>query len=533
VPGDKWKFVEESLVDATLHQSLTWLAPSATTLRGMRRGLEKESLRVNPDGTLAQSPHPVALGSALTHPWITTDYSEALVELITPATGSIAETLGFLDDIHRFVYSQLGEERLWVNSMPCVLGEDDNIPLAQYGTSNIGRMKTLYRRGLGVRYGRKMQTIAGIHYNLSFPDEFFQRWKEQEGDTRSLVDFRSEKYFGLVRNFQRQSWLLLYLLGASPAVCASFLRGREHRLLNCGEGTLYLPNATSLRMSSLGYQNSVQSELRVSYNGLDEYVRDLNHAIRTPYPPFEAIGLRDAAGEYQQISTNVLQIENEYYGLVRPKRTTQRGERPTLALSRRGVEYVELRCVDLNPFEPIGIDSTSAHFLEVFALHCLLRSAPPFTDAEYRCLPKNQQEVVERGRDPFLMLHFCGQDGNFRDLANALMAELAEVAPLLDAAHGTSEYSRAIERESHKLLDAGLTFSARVVRELRDDGCSFFQFAQRSAEEQAQHFRARPLPPESAQAFAADAAASLREQAALEAADTQAFPEFLAAYFND
>ncbi len=524
---------EDLAVDATLSRALNWLSPQAATLRGMRRGLEKESLRVTPDGRLAQTPHPVAIGSALTHPWITTDYSEALIELITPATESIAETLGFLDDIHRHVYAHLGDEALWVNSMPCLLGDDSDIPLAQYGRSNSGRLKTLYRRGLGVRYGRKMQTIAGIHYNLSFPDAFFQAWQAQVGDTGSLQDFRSARYFGLVRNFQRQSWLLLYLLGASPAVCASFLRGREHRLMASDDGTLYLPGATSLRMSSLGYQNSVQSELRVSYNGLDEYVRDLSHAIRTPYPPFEAIGLRDAAGEYQQLSTNVLQIENEYYGLVRPKRTTASGERPTQALSRRGVEYVELRCVDLNPFEPIGIDSTSAHFLEVFALHCLLRDAPPFADSEYRCLPKNQQEVVERGRDPALVLHFCGREARFQDLAHELMAELREVAPLLDAAHGTTEYSAAIAREAEKLDAPERTGSARVLAALREGEQSFFQFARASAQASAAHFRARPLPAVREAEFKAAAQDSLAAQARIEQADTLPFEEYLAAYLRD
>jgi glutamate--cysteine ligase len=417
--------------------------------------------------------------------------------------------------------------------MPCVLGEDEDIPLAQYGHSNIGRMKTLYRRGLGVRYGRKMQAIAGIHYNVSFPDEFFARWQQEEGDTRALRDFRSEKYFDLVRNFQRQSWLLLYLLGASPAVCASFLRGRQHRLQPCGQGTLYLPQATSLRMSSLGYQNTVQSELAVSYNGLDEYVRDLSHAIHTPYAPFEAIGLKDAQGEYQQINTNILQIENEYYGLVRPKRTTQRGERPTVALSRRGVEYVELRCVDLNPFAPIGIDSTSAHFLEVFALHCLLREAPPFTAGEYRCLPKNQELVVERGRDPELALRFCGEERQFHELAAALVAELAEVAPLLDAAHGTKAYTQAIAREAQKLDDPELTYSATILRELASNGCSFFEFGREAAARQAAHFRARPLTGARAAEFAEAAANSHREQAAVEAADNVDFPEFLAAWFRD
>lgn len=520
-------------MDATLANALSWLSPQTATLKGMRRGLEKESLRIDAGGHLAQTPHQHAFGSALTHPWITTDYSEALIELITPATHSIAETLGFLDDIHRFVYAELGEEQLWVNSMPCVLGDDSSIPLAQYGTSNIGRMKTLYRNGLGVRYGRKMQTIAGIHYNLSFPDELFLAWQEQEGDGRDLTAFRSEKYFGLVRNFQRQSWLLLYLLGASPAVCASFLNGREHQLQEWGHGTLFLPQATSLRMSSLGYQNTVQSDLQVSYNGINEYVSDLAHAIRTPYAPFEKIGLKNAQGEYQQINTNLLQIENEYYGLVRPKRTTERGERPTTALSRRGVEYVELRCVDLNPFTPIGIDSTSAHFLEVFALHCLLRSAPPFAESEYRCLPKNQQQVVESGRDPQLMLRFCGQEKSFSELAAQIFSELAEVAPLLDAAHGTQSYSQAIAREALKLESPDLCYSAALLRELRDNDASFFEFARQTALEHGSWFRQRPLDAARTAEFVQRAAVSHQEQAALEAADTQSFPDFLDAYFRD
>lgn len=520
-------------MDAVLARELEWLSPKAIVLAGMRRGLEKESLRVQPDGHLAKTPHASAFGSALMHPYITTDYSESLLELITPATGSIAETLGFLDDLHRFIYAHLGDEELWVNSMPCILGDDDSIPLAQYGSSNIGRMKTLYRRGLGVRYGRRMQTIAGIHYNLSFPDSFWRAWQEQCGDTQALADFRSEKYFALVRNFQRQSWLLLYMLGASPAVCGSFLQGREHGLDSCGHGTLYLPQATSLRMSSLGYQNSVQSDLKVSYSGLNEYVRDLSHAIRTPCAPFEKIGLKDGSGEYQQISTNILQIENEYYGLVRPKRTTGRGERPTTALSRRGVEYVELRCVDLNPFNPIGIDDSSAHFLEVFALHCLLSESLPFTDAEYAALPINQQQVVERGRDPALRIDVQGESRLFVEQAERLLADLQALAPVLDDALGTTAYTQAIAHEARKLHDPELTYSATIVRELKENNCSFFEFAQRTGHAHGEHFRDRPLLGERAEELAVAATVSHREQAAIEAADTASFAEFLADWFRD
>lgn len=517
-------------MDANLKQQLAWLAREPDCLQGMLRGLEKEALRVQADGWLSQTPHAAALGSALTHPHITTDYSEALIELITPACESISAALGWLDDLHRYTYAQIGSERLWVNSMPCKLGPDSNIPLAQYGSSNIGRMKTLYRHGLGIRYGRRMQTIAGIHYNVSFPDSFWQRWHDQAGDTRSLQDFKSDKYLGLVRNFQRHSWLLLYLLGASPAVCGTFLEGRQHGLQAMPSGTLYLPDATSLRMSSLGYQNDAQSDLNVSYNALAEYIHDLDKAIRTPYPPYEAAGVKKA-GVYQQINANVLQIENEYYGLIRPKRTIRSGERPTQALARRGVEYVELRCVDLDPFEPLGISRDSAHFLEIFALHCLLSDSPMFTDADYRRLPLNQQAMVEHGRDATLRLQVANGEADFRSLAAELFGELLPVAQLLDAAHTTGGYSSALALQIDKLKEPAMTGSAMVLRSLRDtEGC-FYRFAQDCADRTRERFLSRPLGSERMQELQAMAEQSLADQAALEAQTQQPFDEFLAAYF--
>lgn len=517
-------------MDATLMQQLAWLEREPECLQGMQRGLEKEALRVQPDGWLAQTPHAAALGSALTHPNITTDYSEALIELITPPCDSISTALGWLDDVHRYVYANIASERLWVNSMPCKLGPDNNIPLAQYGSSNIGRMKTLYRHGLGLRYGRRMQTIAGIHYNLSFPDSFWQRWQQQAGDTRSLQDFKSEKYLSLVRNFQRHSWLLLYLLGASPAVCGTFLEGRDHGLKAMPSGTLYLPDATSLRMSSLGYQNDAQSDLQVSYNALGEYIHDLDRAIRTPYAPYVAAGVvKD--GVYQQINANILQIENEYYGLIRPKRTIRSGERPTQALARRGVEYAELRCVDLDPFEPLGISRDSAHFLEVFALHCLLSDSPLFTDDEYRRLPLNQQAMVERGRDATLRLQGKAGEADFRSLAAELFGELLPVAQLLDAAHTTGGYSSALALQIDKLKEPAMTGSAMVLRSLQDhEGC-FYSFAQDCADRMRERFLARPLPDQRMKELQALAAKSLADQADMEALPQLPFDDFLAAYF--
>ena len=333
--------------DALLN-ALQRLSPER--LRGMRRGVEKESLRVLPSGALALTPHPEALGSALTHGHITTDFSESQLELITGVHASVQACLDELTQIHQYVVHSLaetghgaGDERMWASSMPCGLPTDETIPLGRYGGSNIGRLKSVYRMGLGHRYGRRMQTISGIHYNWSLPG------------------LNNDEHFALIRNFRRHAFLLLWLFGASPAVCGSFVQGRDHGLQPQGAGSLGLPHATSLRMGRLGYQSAAQATLAVSYNSLEGYAASLHEALTQPYPAYEAIGIRNLGGEYNQLGTTLLQIENEFYGTIRPKRVIQRGERPLHALRQRGVEYIEVRCMDLDPFVPVGIEIGRAH----------------------------------------------------------------------------------------------------------------------------------------------------------------------------
>src|SRR4029077_14524851 len=354
------------------------LAPER--LRGIRRGIEKESLRVRPDGTLAQTLHPQALGATLTHPHITTDFSESQLELITGVHASVEACLEELTHIHQVVYKHIGEEILWCASMPCNLPADNLIPIGRYGTSNVGRAKTVYRLGLAHRYGRRLQAVSGIHYNFSLPGV---------GD---------EQYFGLIRNFRRHSWLLLYLFGASPAVCSSFVAGREHELERLSDDTLYLPYATSLRMGRRGYQSAAQASLAVIYNDLKSYAASREEEMTKPYPAYEAIGIRQG-DEYRQLATSLLQIENEFYGTIRPKRVIRPGERALHALRDRGVEYVEVRLMDLDPFVPIAITSGTMRFLDFFLLHCLLRESPPDTPREIAAIVHNQRRVAARGRE--------------------------------------------------------------------------------------------------------------------------------------
>src|SRR5215475_746700 len=361
-------------------------------LQGGRKGVEKESLRVLPSGSLAHTPHPGALGSALTNEHITTDYSEALIELVTPAFTHSWELLQYLLDLHQFVYRHLGDELLWATSMPCAIDGDADIPLAQYGSSHVGRMKTVYRNGLGLRYGRMMQAISGVHFNYSFPLPFWEAYAALRGERSHGPEFVSASYFDLLRNYRRHGWLVLYLFGVSPVVCKSFLKGRDVKLQDFGHGTAYEPYATSLRMSDVGYRNRNQAGLTVSVNNLGEYVRDLQRAISTPHPPYEALGGK-VDGEWRQLNANILQIENEYYSFIRPKRVARSGERPTKALRRAGVEYVEVRALDVSAFDPVGVNQNKLRFLEAFLALCLMKESPPIGDSEQGSLDSNHITV--------------------------------------------------------------------------------------------------------------------------------------------
>lgn len=504
---------------------------AATALAGGLKGLEKESLRVTPSGDLAQTPHPPALGSALTHPSLTTDYSEALLEFITPPFADVRQTLATLHDLHTFVYRNIGDEMLWATSMPCVVGGDASIPIARYGSSNIGRMKHIYRVGLDHRYGRLMQAISGVHFNYSLPTELWPLLQQIDGDQRPLQDYRSDGYFHLIRNFQRYGWLVPYLFGASPAVCRSFLDGRPHTFEDFDACTLYLPYATSLRMSDIGYKNKAQANLRVSYDNLSRYVDDLTHAIQTPDPDYMAIGVQ-ADGEWRQLNGNVLQIENEYYSSVRPKSTIRSSEKPSLALRQRGVEYVEIRAPDVNAYAPLGVDEPQLRFIEALLVFCLLEDSPYVDAAEQAELEYNQAQVTRRGREPGLLLQHRGREIALKDWGLALLQPITVIAEILDAGNGGGDaYQSAVAQQRAALLNPERTPSARMLAEMRARKESFTAFALRLSRQYAEDFRARPLSPETQAALERAAADSLAEQARLESSDTLSFEEFLAQYF--
>jgi len=507
-------------------------AGGRSAIAGGLRGIEKEALRVDVDGMLAATPHPVGLGSALTNEYITTDFSEALLEFVTPAYKTTWEALSTLLDIHRFTYPQLGNELLWAASMPCGLpADDDGIPLADYGISNVGRMKTVYRRGLGYRYGRRMQTIAGVHFNYSLPEEFWPLYQQVLEDGRDADAFRSDRYMGLVRNFRRTGWLLLYLFGASPALCKSFGDGEQLRLESLNEGTWYAPYGTSLRMSDLGYNNQSQSRLTIGLNSIEDYIRDLSKAIRTPEPRYEAIGVK-VDGEYRQLSANQLQIENEYYSPIRPKRVIRSGERPTAALRRGGVEYVEIRALDINLSDPCGINQNTMRFIEAFLVYCLLSDSPPIDAEGLEESRYNQALTARRGRDPSARLRRAGKEVSLSAWAGEVVEDMDAIAEHIDRGDSRNCYAEAVNAMRELVHDPALTPSARIIDDLEREGLGFFDYAMTVAQGHRDYFASIQLTDgDRMTVFERAAKNSVEQQKAIEAADDLTFDEYLERYF--
>lgn len=522
-------------IDRQFEQRLAGLVNSRQqgVLQGGRKGVEKESLRVSPDGRVSRRPHPRALGSALTSEHITTDYSEALIELVTPPFTQDWELLQYLCDLHQFIYRHLEDELLWATSMPCVLEGDASIPIAEYGRSNIGRMKTIYRRGLGHRYGRIMQAISGVHFNYSFPPGFWPVLQDVVRAPSGGQDFISESYFALLRNYRRFGWIVLYLFGNSPAVCKSFFAGREVTLPMREGGTAYLPYATSLRMSDLGYRNKNQAGVNISVNSLEHYIRDLQHAITTPNADYERIGVK-VDGEYRQLNANLLQIENEYYAFIRPKRVARSGERPTKALRRAGVEYVEVRALDVSAYDPVGVNQNKLRFLEAFLALCVLKESAPLEPDEQLEYDANHVTVARNGREQGLKLKRDGRDYPMLGWAREILDEMQGICALLDDGDAQQPYASALAVQAAKIDDVALTPSARLMEEMNATGEPFFDLALRmSALHKAYFLELYPPNEQRLAEFRNEADESLEAQERTEVSDKLSFDEYLQRYLAE
>ena len=428
------------------------------------RGIEKESLRVSKNNTISSADHPASLGSALTNKYITTDFSEALLELITPTHSSVEDVLKNLDEICKFVVEET-PETIWPSSIPCKIEKEDSIRLADYGTSNSGLLKTLYRSGLSYRYGSMMQTVSGIHYNFSFSDAFFENLRGEE----DLQTFKNKSYLSLIRNFRRNAWMILYLFGSSPVVPKTFITDRKNFLQELNEEDLFLEYATCLRMSELGYMSKAQDNLYIAYNNIDEYLKDLKNALTKEHKRYGEVGvIKD--GKRIQINTSIIQIENEYYSSIRPKRVTPAGERPINILKNEGIDYVEIRALDNNSFLQSGIDEDTSYFLEAYLIGCFFGEDRKSTQDEIKELLVNWENVVKEGRNPDLKLLKNKEKITVKDSGMKVVDSLRDIFEQMPAEMSdyVKKVLKSLDKQEEKLNDASLTPSGLIIEELKN-----------------------------------------------------------------
>lgn len=505
-----------------------------SALKDIKHGVERETLRVNKQGGLAYTDHPKELGSALTHDYITTDFSEALLEFITPPDKNIATSIEQLIDIHKYTYGAINDELLWPLSMPCFISSETDIPIAKYGSSNIAKMKEVYRKGLHHRYGSMMQVISGVHFNFSLPESFWQLWCELSGQDWNKHT-QSAHYYALIRNFRRFAWVIPYLFGASPALCGSFLAHKKdlkHPFQSTGKGTLYLPYATSLRMSDLGYTSSAQSSLHICYNELDSYVASLRNAISQHAPEYQQISCNDQEG-WNQLNSNILQIENELYSPIRPKQVAKPNEMPSKALENRGVSYIEVRSLDVNPFSPIGIDAEQFYFLDVFLLYCLIKPSDDFSKDCFAMTQDNINKTVLRGRDPDLKLNKFGELNSIQQWGEELTKELLMVSAILDRNSVNNEYTSAVLSQQNKFNDPSVTLSGRWLDTLLSNQIDNSALGLELAKQYKHHVSNFKYNQFDEAMFKQQAVDSMKAQEAIERKDTTGFAQFVSEYFSE
>jgi glutamate--cysteine ligase len=472
-------------------------------LRKGKWGLEKESQRVTPSGNLALTHHPAIFGNKLTNPSITTDFAESQLELITPPHETVEETYQSLQALQAEAEEGIGGELLWPLSMPPRLPAEEDIPIARFGDSSEGREKAIYRRGLALRYGKKMQMISGLHYNFSFGEELLDYLYQRLGAQIGKQAYHNQLYFAVARNYLRYRWLLIYLFGASPTIDDTYdsvIRAELKMVAACcpkccetikndRKTSGYSRYATSLRVSRFGYSNPESSSDYNSFNDLDQYIGNLRRMLATKNLEYGKLGIF-REGIQVQLNDNVLQKESEFYAAIRFKQTGA-GETQLDLLERKGVEYLEARILDLNPFERVGISLPQLYFLQVFMLFCLFESSPPFTEAEFIQSNQNHHLVALLGRKPGLVLESYRKGPEpLQNWAREIFEKLIRVARLMDQGAWSSKddlgrnYQNSVAGEYLKMMDPKSLPSARITREMAEHRESFIEFGLRKARAQ-------------------------------------------------
>ncbi len=398
-------------------------------------GLEKESLRVHKDGSLALTPHPHQFGNRSFHPYIQTDFAESQLELITPPNHQLQDTMRWLSAIHQVVLRNMEkDEYIFPLSMPPKLPAPEFIKVAQLDKAE----DVAYREHLVEVYGKEKQMVSGIHYNFQLAPKLVEKLHELVAVEENFVEFQNRLYLKMGKNFLRYQWILVYLLSATPTVDPGYFKGNSP--LKAGE------YVRSLRSSRYGYVN--EADIIVSFDSLQKYADSLEHWVKE----------------------GRLIAEKEFYSNVR-----LRGANKARELVQKGIQYVEFRLFDLNPFEEFGMSEADANFIHYFILLMLWLDET----ADQNAVELGRARLAEVALEHPLAMTKYAQEGKallqqMLQMAESLLAPkniqktIAEKLAQFDAPETTlcGKLVQAIEKEgSYQKLGAKLAqeYKARAL----------------------------------------------------------------------
>ncbi|WP_058484900.1 glutamate--cysteine ligase [Defluviitalea phaphyphila] len=434
-------------------------------------GLERETHRITNTGDIALTNHPKELGDKLENPNITTDFGESQLEFITFPYNSLEKVYEELKSLHIKTEEILKDEILWSMSMPPRLPKEEDIPIAKFNNTEEGKIKEIYRRGLAIRYGKKMQMISGIHYNFSLGNKIIDYLFEHFGQGKNKRQFIDEIYFCMARNFLKYRWLLIYLFGASPNFDNSFGSFNNQDL----------SFATSIRVSPLGYGNISRDKYYISYNSLSEHIKDVKKLLNTKNPQFTKLGIYKN-GEQIQLNDNILQTEGELYSCIRFKQATNKGETPLQALQKRGIKYIEVRVLDINPFEKTGISIDQLYFMHVFMLFCLFETSEKISKEIMKKINRNHDLVSLYGRkDNLILENYDGSKINLKNWSKDIFRKIRDIAIFMDKCQKYKKYEYIINKEYEKVLNTSGILSSKIINEMHKCNETFLEFGLRRA----------------------------------------------------
>jgi len=506
-------------------------AAGAEGRTGFNIGLEREALRINSNGELSTNPHPLSLGHSLTNPAITTDYAESQLEFVTKPKPNTKDVLQNLGQIMAYASNKIDGELLWNLSMPAILPAGD-IPIALFGNSNAGVFKHIYRKGLRLRYGDVMQAISGLHFNFSLQETFFDfLYKHLAIKAESRNNFKTNLYMALTRNLLSSSWLLTYLFGASPAADVSFFTDPSKRLTKAGRCSYMARYATSLRMSQLGYVNSRRCNTGISYNKFDDFLVELRTLTEKKCKIFADLGIHGEADEYMQLNHNILQIENELYEHIRLKPSNQGSDRLLINLELGGVDYVELRGVDIDPFVSTGMNVSHAEFLKLYLFYCMFSPSPKHARRHIYEYKHNQNKTALMGRRKYLRLYDEKKPIDLQSFATKKLDEFEQF--LNDTGMLNQSAQDTIKIQRQKIADPSLLPSNQIWQSMADQGIDYFEFGLQASRQMKQEFSQTQLPQPFIKKMDKIVKDSIRDFNEIEGAPKSSFSQYVETFFSE